>query len=157
MLCMICVIVPNLAGSAIADGIHSPAQKSPLSEHCCLFLPMEQPKGEKLRVLRPWGSFYYLATVAEVREMIRSGKARPYGPKKQLLGCILHAGPDRPHAGTKYTHNREVSDSWVDRDGIVHHRHPLDGNVRGVHTLKRLSGYDRELFRSVERSCLVGS
>jgi len=97
---------------------------------------------------------YYLASVEEVRHLIKSGVAMAIGPKKRLDGCILYTGPVRPHAGTKYTHCHEVSETWTGSDGIEHQRHPLDANVRGVYTLKRLSNLDRSLFRAVERSCL---
>jgi hypothetical protein len=111
-------------------------------------------KQEKLPVLRPWGGLCYLAPVHEVRQLIRAGLAKAFGPGRRLDGAILFAGPSRWQAGTRYVHDREVSDTWTDGDGIVHTRDSLDGNVRGAYTLKRLSHLDRALFREVETSCL---
>ena len=110
-------------------------------------------KVEKLPVLRPWGGLCYLAPVHEVRQLIRAGLARAFGPGRRLDGCILYAGPQRWKAGTGYVHDHEVSDTWTDADGVKHQRDPLDGNVRGVYALKRLSHLDRALFREVEASC----
>lgn len=110
-----------------------------------------------LPVYRPFGGVAYFATDREVRELIRSGCAVAFnGPKKQrLYGCILMEGPSRPHAGTRYVHCRDVSEAWTDRDGVVRRRHPLDANVRGVYTLKRISNLDRDLFRQVQTDCLA--
>jgi len=43
-------------------------------------------------------------------------------------------------------HDDEVSDTGPDADGIVHQWNPLDGNVRGVYTLERLSGLLYETY-----------
>jgi hypothetical protein len=49
---------------------------------------------------------------------------------------VLREGPSRPHAGTRYIHCHEVSETWTDPDGVVHPRHPLEPNVRGVYTFR---------------------
>jgi len=107
-------------------------------------------------VLRPWGSLYYLASVDEIHHLVRSGVAKAFGPRRRLDGCVLFAGPTRPHAGTRYVHNHEVSESWTDPSGVVHMRNQFDANVRGCYTLKRLSGIDQDLFKGVQISCTVG-
>ena len=111
---------------------------------------------DHLPVYRPFGGVAYYAKEREVRELIRSGCAFAFsGPKKKrLYGCVLLEGPSRPHAGTRYVHCREVSETWTDRDGIVKKRHPLDANPRGVYTLKRISHLDRPLFMQVQTDCL---
>jgi len=43
-------------------------------------------------------------------------------------------------------HDDEVSDTGPDAGGIVHQWDPLDGNVRGVYTLERLSGLLYETY-----------
>jgi len=112
----------------------------------------------KLPVYRPFGGVAYYAPAAEVRGLIRSGCAEAITKrqnKQRLYGARLIEGPSRPHAGTRYVHCREISESWVDRFGVVHIRPRLDQNIRGVYTLKRLSHLDRALFRQVQTDCLA--
>lgn len=112
---------------------------------------------DKLPVYTPFGGVAYSATVAEIRRMIRAGcaEAITYRKNKQrLYGARLLEGPSRPHAGTRYVHCREVSETWTDRDGIVHVRPRLEPNCRGVYTLKPISHLDRALFMRVQTDCL---
>jgi len=113
---------------------------------------------EKLPVYRPFGGVAYWAPAAEIRQMIRSGCAVAISKrrnKQRLYGARLMEGPTRPHAGTRYVHCREVSETWTDPDGVVHGRPKLEPNVRGVYTLKLISHLDRCLFTEVQASCLI--
>jgi hypothetical protein len=113
---------------------------------------------EKLPVYRPFGGVAYYAPAGEIRAMIRSGCAEPVTHrhnKQRLYGARLMEGPSRPHAGTRYVHCREVSESWTDRDGVVHIRPALEQNARGVYCLKRISHLDRRLFVQVQTDCLA--
>ena len=113
---------------------------------------------EKLPVYLPFGGVAYWAAAPEIRQMIRAGCAEAITHrrnKQRLYGARLMEGPSRPHAGTRYVHCREVSETWIDRDGVARFRPRLEPNVRGVYTLKPLSHLDRGLFMAVQTDCLV--
>lgn len=96
------------------------------------------PKPERLPVLRPHGGLAYLAGVDTVHDLIRTGLAKPFGPRRRLDGCILLAPARHLTSGTKYTYSAET-----------------ENNTRGVYTLVPITHLDRELFMRVQTDCLA--
>jgi hypothetical protein len=109
---------------------------------------------EKLPVYRPSGGRAYLASPDEIRQLVRGGMARAVCSRRRLTGAVLFEGPSRSHAGTRYVHQHHVAETWTDRDGKVHSRHPLEPNVRGVYTFRRITDVDRALYMTVQTECL---
>jgi hypothetical protein len=112
------------------------------------------PRRNRLPVLRPGGGLCYLATPHEIHELVRAGLARSYGKGQRLDGAVLFTGPSRAHAGTRYVHSSEISETWIDEHGIEHRRPRLEPNVRGVFAFKSISHLDRARFYQVQLDCL---
>jgi hypothetical protein len=112
------------------------------------------PRKKRLPVLRPGGGLAYLASPADVRELGRAGLAKVYGKGRRLDGCVLFEGPSQAHAGTRYVHAHEVSETWTDPEGVLHFRPHLEPNVRGVYAFKSITGLEPAMFRQVQIDCL---
>jgi hypothetical protein len=96
---------------------------------------------EKLPVKYPDGRLAYIATVSEVRHLVRAGLAASFGRGRYLEGCTLFSGPGKPTSGSKWSHNHETQTNpdrvWTlkpsrEQDATVHvfARMRLLGNVR---------------------------
>ena len=96
----------------------------------------------------------FLATMREIRELVKAGLASTYGSKQKIHGAVLVAGPTRPQPGTSYSHRRFIPDTYTDCQGNVHRNHPLDANANRVFTLKRLDKSTAPLFDNVMRSAM---
>jgi hypothetical protein len=95
---------------------------------------------DKLPVQYPSGTFAFLVSPDEARRMIRSCVAEGLGTKKRLHALRLIEGPGRPVAGTRYSHCQQTQD-----------------NPKGVYTFREITEIDRDLFRAVEKSVLLGA
>ncbi len=99
---------------------------------------MFERTGEYIRVLYPSGALYRHVTAPEARRMIRNGIAEGLGTRTKLRTVQLLDGPSRPVAGTKYSFDHET-----------------DENPVNVFTLRKITHLERDLFRTVQTSCLV--
>jgi hypothetical protein len=71
---------------------------------------------------------------------------KPVAPIGALLGEALHCAA--------YSHNHEVSETYVGEDGRVKRRHWMDANVEKVWTLRHLDSSLAPIFRSPVLDCL---
>lgn len=124
---------------------------------------------EKLTpVFYPTRRLAYVATALELRAQraaglleitrVQSGWRKPdkdgnIRPKMKVVHAILHDGPIRLKAGTKYHHNHFVPEFFTDDQGRNHKRNELDANPQGVFTLKRIDPRDREIFLTPLLEC----
>jgi hypothetical protein len=90
-------------------------------------------------------------TNQRVRALEVIHRATPPGGSSSILGLT---GSDPLHSPA-YSHNHEVSETYLDDDGEIRRRHPLDANPERVWTLRRLPEDTADLYTTVLTDCLV--
>jgi hypothetical protein len=98
-----------------------------------------------------------LAKKGLARIMVVNGKVRALEAiriHRATPGPVLGLGGSDPLHSPAYSHNHEVSETYLDDDGEIRHRHPLDANPENVWTLRRLPDETRDIYRTVVTECI---
>ncbi|MGH9666210.1 MAG: hypothetical protein ACRD9L_17425 [Bryobacteraceae bacterium] len=117
-------------------------------------IPLLIPEGETLRHLE-W------LTEDQARELLRKGAARFVRRKGNVRALILERGAaevvridQAGHRQARYSHDHEVTETYLDDKGNLRRRHPLDANPRGCWTLRRVDGSLRRIFLTSITDCI---
>lgn len=133
----------------------------PVGPLCVLTGPLP-PLSMRIPLLTPEGAHIEWLTEDQARDMLRRGQARFVRRKGTIraliLGCRPSAeiipiseGRSRP---ARYSHDREVAETYLDDQGRLRRRHPLDANPRGCWTLRRIDGSLRRIYVTSVTDCM---
>ena len=102
------------------------------------------------------GDVLYYVNAKSARRAIERGTLLPLGTKNTVRALQIPPQyddskivPITAFTGQHYSHHREVSDTYTDRNGREQKRDKVEGNPEGVWTLKRLDERIAPMFDSV--------
>lgn len=116
-------------------------------------IPLLVQEGDRLNRLE-W------LTEDQARDMLRAGQARFVRRKGSVRALVLQPNARSTvefrsrNRSARYSHDHEVAETYLDDQGNLRRRHPLDANPRGVWTLKRLDGSLRRIFVTSVTDCM---
>lgn len=115
---------------------------------------------ERFAVVTPLGVHLFWVDEARARELIAERKVRFFrrGGKMRILVALTAELLDTKgskQGSPKYSHDHEVSETYLGDDGQLKHRNPLDANPKGCWTLRRLPRSTRQLYRTVVAGCVA--
>jgi hypothetical protein len=94
-----------------------------------------------------------LAALRTTNRRVRALEAI-HRPTPPAGSSILGLGGGEALHSPAYSHNHEVSEFYVDDEGEIRRRHPLDANPENVWTLRRLPDDTRDIYRTVVTECI---